>query len=316
MVLDDCFYDGIVRKWGIGGSIDLCYKIANGRWFSHIVCAFSFYFLQHNFTLYALYLTFLMLLFILGISSLYKNYCKTFLQKQVSFSSRISFAAVFTATIYFLLFEGRWEIWSWVSSANNHLLSVITCLFLFSVLLEENGNVLLAFLLAAFVGGLNEVNAICSVMSIIGLLLLNKFYFTTIKLRKLNLFIAIVAIASSLIVNINSGGYKIRMEGLPDFTLLQSLKNTLHSFLIPFIHYKYLPFILGALFIFYFFIREGKLKTIWKEEIVIFICAFFIVIVSFFIHCYSLSDIMPPRGELWGYCLLLFIVSAHFIKGK
>lgn len=312
--LDDCFYDGIIRKWGIGESIDLCYKILNGRWFSHIICAISFYFLQHNFTLYALYLAFLLLLFVVGVNSLYKNYCKTFLQKEISFSKSISFSFVFTAAVYFLLFEGRREIWGWVSSANNHLLSVIICLFLFSLLIKEKRNLFLIFLLAAFVGGLNEVNAMCSVLLIVGLFLLNKFYFQKIKLSKMNLFISVIAIIISLLVNINSGGYKMRMGGLPDFTWAQSIKNTMHSFLIPFIHYKFLPVILGTAFIFFLFLKEGTFKVFSRKEIIIFSSAFIIVLISFFLHCYSLSDIMPLRGELWGYTFLLFVVCIGFSK--
>ncbi len=311
-VLDDCFFDGIVRKLGIAGSIDFCYNIANGRWFSHIVCAISFYFLQYNYTLYAVYLTVLLLLFLFGVNNLYKNYNKTFLQKEILFSKSISFSLVFTATVYFLLFEGRWEIWGWVSSANNHLLSAIICLYMFSLLIKEKRNIVLVFLLAIFIGGLNEVNAICSIMGIMGLLLLNRFYFPQIKLSPLNLLLAAFAIGISLLVNIYSGGYRVRLDGLPDFTLIQSFKNTVHSFLIPVIHYSYLPFIIGALLILFFYLKQEKLKAISKKEIIIFISAFVIVIISFFLHCYSLSDIMPPRGEIWGYSLLLFLLAIRF----
>src|ERR1700756_748488 len=69
--LDDYFYDGLVRKFGIGGSIDVCYTLANGRWFSHIVCALSFCFFGQSFFLYGVYLTFLLVLFLLASAALY-----------------------------------------------------------------------------------------------------------------------------------------------------------------------------------------------------------------------------------------------------
>jgi len=316
--LDDCFYDGLVRKYGIGGCIDLCYKIANGRWFSHIVCAFSFYFLGHSFFLYGAYLTLLLLLFIFAISSLYKNYHATFLKQEIPFFSQAIFSFVFTATLYFLLFEGHREAWGWVSSVNTHLLSVITCLFLFSLLVKENQTIfsfLSAFILSAFIGGLNEVNAICTVLSIIGLLLLNRFYFPHIQLSKLNMIVSILAISVSLSVNIYSGGYKLRMEGLPDFNLMQSFKNTLHSFLIPLLHYQFLPIFMGAILVFVLFIKEHTIQ-ISKKMFVVFLSAIAIVATSFFLHCYMLSDVVPARGSLWGYCFMLFIFSLVFISGK
>ncbi len=316
--LDDYFYDGLVRKYGIGGSIDVCYKIANGRWFSHIVCAFSFYFIGQDFFLYGVYLTFLLLLFMFAVSTLYKNYAKSFLQQEVSVFSRTVFSLVFTATLYFLLFKGRWEIWGWVSSANTHLLSVIICLFLFSLLLKESQTVfstVCVLLLSICIGGLNEVNAICAALTVFGLLFLNKFYFPEIQLGKLKIVVSIIAISVSLSTNIYSGGYKLRMEGLPDFNIMQSFKNTIHSFLFPVLHLSYLPFFAGALLVFILFIKSHSIQ-IFKKKFVVFFCAIAIAALSFFLHCYTLSDVVPARGAIWGYCFLLFTFSLLFISRK
>src|ERR1700756_3671117 len=68
--LDDYFYEGLIRKYGIGGSIEVFYDIANGRWFSHIICALSFSFIQQDFFSYGVYLTLLLLLFLFGVGIL------------------------------------------------------------------------------------------------------------------------------------------------------------------------------------------------------------------------------------------------------
>ena len=316
--LDDYFYDGLVRRFGIGGSINVLYTMANGRWFSHIICAFSFYFFKQSFFLYGIYLTFLLLLFILGVRTLYKNYYKTFLKQDVSITSQLIFSFVFTATLYFLQFEGRWETWGWVSSANTHLLGVIICLFVFSLLIKENQgavSVVPVFILSAFIGGLNEMNAVCTVFTVIGLLLLNRFYYPQLHFNKLNMIVSVLTISGSLLANVYSGGYKLRMEGLPDFTLGQSLKNTAHTFLMPVLHYQYVFAFLTALLIFILFIKKQSAK-ISKKNIIIGVSATTIVALSFFLHCYSLSDVVPARGALWGYCFLLFILSLPFISAK
>ena len=316
--LDDCFYDGLVRKYGIGESIDVCYKLANGRWFSHIICAFSFYIIGQSFFLYGVYLTFLLALFVYAVSSFYKNYYASFLKQNISLFSRMSFSLVFTSTLYFLLFEGRWETWSWVSSANTHLLSVIVCLFLFSLLVKESQtifSVISIFMLSVFIGGLNEVNAICTVFSIIGLFLLNRFYFPDIRLGKLNMLVSILAIIASLLINIYSGGYKLRMEGLPDFNIMQSFKNTAHSFLMPVLHYRFLSVYLGVLLVFVLFLKEHPAQ-ISKKILVVFLSGLTIVALSFFLHCYMLSDVVPARGAIWGYCFMLFIFSLFFLSDK
>jgi hypothetical protein len=316
--LDDYFYEGQVRKFGIAGSIKAIYDLANGRWFGHIICALSFKYIGTSFTCYGVYLALLLALFLFGAGVLYKVYCASFLKKEISFFSATWFSLVFTAVLYFLQFEGRWEIWSWVSSANTHLMSVIVSFFLFSFLIKNEARAssgFWVFILAAFIGGLNEMNAICTVLTVIGLLLLNKKYFPNVKFNKTNLVVTIIAIISSLLINICSGGYKERMAGLPDFTVIQSLKNTLHSFLMHGFHYKFIPYFAVALIVFIFFIKDGK-PNFSKKSLTIGLFSLAIVAIDFFLHCYTLSDVIPARGAVWGYCFLLFVFSLPFISEK
>jgi hypothetical protein len=262
----------------------------------------------------------MMLLFVVSISMLHKTYLKTFFSQEVSVLKSVLFAFVFTATIYFLLFVGRQEIWAWVSSANNHLLSVVLCVLLFTLLLQENKSVVKTtsvFLLAAAIGGLNEVNASCCVLLIIGFFFLQRFYYPQLKLNKINMILATLVVIGSLSVNVFSGGYESRMNGLPNFTLPQSIKNTVHTFALPVMQYKLLVLRLFVLFTFLFFIDTDFSLLNFNRKDIRIVCAVLVIIaVSFFLHCYILSDIVPARGEVWGYTLLLFIVYSFVTEKK
>jgi hypothetical protein len=317
--IDDSFNDEYVSKLGVVASIKLFFSNINGRWFSHVITAPTFAVLKHNYTYYAIYVTGMMLLFVASISILHKTYFKTFFKKDVGVKASVVFAFVFTATLYFLLFVGRQEIWAWVSSANNHLLSVIFCVFLFSLLLQENKSTfktICVLFFAAAIGGLNEVNAVCCILSVCGLFLLHKFYYPQFKLNKVNMLLAVLVILASLSTNVFSGGYESRMNGLQNFTLPQSIKNTVHTFALPVMQYQLIVLRLFALFTFLFFLDTdfSKIKPA-KQAIRVALGLLVIISASFFLHCYVLSDIVPARGEIWGYTLALFVVFA-FVKEK
>ncbi len=317
---DDEFNDEYVSNLGIVEAAKLFFSNINGRWFSHIITAISFAVLKHNYMYYALYVTGVMLLFVVSISVLYKNYLHTFYKEKLSALKSFWFAWVFTATLFFLLFVGRQEVWAWVSSANNHLMSVILSVFLFSSLIKENNSVIKIIwvcILAAAIGGLNEVNAACCAIAAVGLFALQKFYSPQLKLNSLIIWLAVFIIISSLAVNVISGGYESRMNSLPHFTIPQSIKNTVHTFALPLMQYRYIALRLCTLLIFLFFIdiNFAALKPS-KQDIIIAAGLLVIIGASFFLHCYILSDIVPSRGEVWGYTLLLFMLFAFVRKRR
>ncbi|MGZ3865702.1 MAG: hypothetical protein ACXVC6_13080 [Bacteroidia bacterium] len=316
--LDDYFYEGLVRRFGITGSVNAIYDTANGRWFSHIICAYSFKFIGTGFLTYGIYLTLLLLLFLFSLAIFYNVYNTTFLNRKVSFIEQLAFSLVFTACLYFLLFEGRWQTWGWVASANTHLMSVIVSLLLFSFLLKNEARAssgFWVFFLAAFLGGLNEINAICAAIMAPGVWLIAKKYFTNIKLSPVNVVITILSITGSLLININSGGYKERMAGLPDFKVVQSLKNTLHSAVMPLLNYQYLFYFAAGLLVFILFISEGR-PRLEKKHFVVGLLALSIAGLSFFGHCFTLSDIVPARGAVWADCMLLLMLSFILVPKK
>lgn len=311
--IDDSFFDMVTHKYGIGGGASYCYEVLNGRWFSHLVSCFVFSSAGHHALVYSFFIFGFTLFFIFCVSFFYKNYCKTFCGREVSFFRSLGPALVATALLYFLLYPGRREVWFWLSSTANHLLSVSLCVLLIGLLIAKKNSILhlvLIFIVAACVGGLNEVNAICTALLMAGLFFFLKKVDNPVSFKKIAL--AGSAILLSLLVNFLSDGYKARMDGLPDFTFLQSFKNTLHSFLLPLLQKDVVPVmiiaLLGAVFVLQRqMMKEKKSNQGAKKLMVGWLVAFGLVAFSFFLHCYTLSDIVPARGALWGYSLLLFM---------
>ena len=192
--LDDRFNYEYVSKMGIVNAAKLFFSNINGRWFSHMVTAISFYFIQDNYSYYAFYLCLMLGFFIFSLGFFLQAFVKKIWKQVLPFGSSLRHAVIFTAVLFFLLFAGREEIWAWVSSVNNHLLSVILSLLLFGLLFRETNKPAhtgLIIFLGAAIGGLNEVNAVCTALAVGSLFFLYKNYYPKLKFSKLNLMLAV-----------------------------------------------------------------------------------------------------------------------------
>jgi hypothetical protein len=319
--LDDSFFDGITHEFGIGKSIALCYEIANGRWFSHLVSCLALYYAGHNCIAYTVVEFLFLICFVASFAFFFRNCSVFFIHTKISAASSIKASVLYTAALYFLLYPGRREIWFWISSSANHLLSVMLTALLLGLLFKSSGSVVrsfLVFITAACIGGLNEVNALCDILLLAGILWFTRKYFPEIPTVRRNFFVAMMAILLSLLVNYLSGGYRVRMEGLPNFTLGQSILNTAHSFLLFFLKGD-----LATLFEFVFLLAlivvgaygaKGRILIFNRKNNILLAGCFMLVCLSFFLHCYVLSDVVPPRGALWGYALLLFLPAARLLE--
>jgi len=125
----------------------------------------------------------------------------------------------------------------------------------------------------------------------------------------------------SLLVNILSSGLQSRLSMLPDFNFLLAVRNTIHSLLLPFIQYHYLPLKAGMLVLTYFLaLRAGHLGLIKKEEFFFthFLRQLFIVIsiisFSFFVPCFLLTDIVADRMASLGYLFFLLFIFNYFTR--
>jgi hypothetical protein len=140
-------------------------------------------------------------------------------------------------------------------------------------------------------------------------------FLSSSNINRPNIIIAITCIAFSLAINISSGGYEGRMNGLPAFNLYQSVKNTIHSFLMPFLDYLYLPIFLGALVIYILFLKRRthhySKRTLWVFAVAALLCA-----ISFFLNCFLLSDVVPARAALWAYTLAILTIGLFLVSDK
>lgn len=320
-IADDCFFDAITHSMGLKGSISYCYQIANGRWFSHIISSLVLFGAGHNCTVYTLYIFAFLTFFLVCTAVLLKNFYRVFAHKDLSWPKALITGLIFTSILYFLLYPGRREVWFWLSSASNHLLSVSLGLLLFGLLISGKETFLkggLIFFVAALVGGLNEVNAICNSLLIFGLMFFLPKYCPQAITRRGNYWLAIIGIGLSLGVNFISGGYQTRMQVLPDFNLLQAFKNTMHSILQPILQKDMIPImiiiLLGLGYLLQRQLRKNKMTaTQLRRELIVFVSMVLLIGSSFFLHSYTLSDVISARGSIWGYTVFLFVIFTRVL---
>lgn len=311
VILDDCFFDAITHKLGLWKSMVYCFNVANGRWFSHLVTCVFFAFAGHNFTLYAVLLSLLVLLFVCAIAIFIRNYFREFKDKDIRWLNALGYGFFITAFLYFVLYAGRREAWCWLSAATNHLLSTGLSILLIGLLFKKDPPFLYMVLcgfVSLAVGGLNEVNA----LSTMALLFIGLFSFADTRKKRIAMVLSLVSISVSLVVNFTSAGYRIRMEGLPSFALGQALKNSLHSLLMPFLELEPMAmlFIAGILVyaLFSFFIQRSSFKDHLLPENTAFFLFWGVLAFSVFLHCYVLSDVIPARAALWAAAATLLYV--------
>jgi len=232
-------------------------------------------------------------------------------------------ALLLTSCLYFFLYEGRWEVWFWVCSTGVHLISICLLFLGFATLWNRQPPRLFTYILLivlfAAVGGLDEENAVLAGMFLIaeGLVLIS---------RKKQKAIGKVALAGtvlliSLLVNLVSSGFRERLAWEPSNNFMGAVSNTLRTAIIPIREYTLLPLkilVMVALATGLFrlsqkfpapatanFRRQFILKGVLVTGAVVF---------SFFIPCYTLSIIAPPRCLVLGYGMVLLFLSDQVIR--
>ncbi len=317
LIADDEWFRDLLSEKGIINATVYTYVNVNGRWFSHLWDCIIFKLFLHRYNLLFMYHFFLLVFFILALS----QFIITVFQKQysivISYLKSVLISICLTAFFFFFYFEGRVEVWYWVTATGVHLLSLIALLILITYCIKSNLRPIensLVLISAVAIGGMSESYALMSLV-----ILLFGGYKQFIPLKK-SLFIIILIIVS-LLVNILSGGLQSRLSALPDFNLVLALRNTIHSLLLPFINYRYLPLKIGVLVITFLFAEKiGKLKNIGRGKFVFghffkqLIVVISIITLSFFIPCFLLTDIIAYRMASFGYLFFLLFVFNYFMQ--
>ncbi|HWY34572.1 MAG TPA: hypothetical protein VNX68_07990, partial [Nitrosopumilaceae archaeon] len=325
---DDLFFIAVVKSKGILKGTGFFFEVVNGRWFSHLFTCTVFAILGVHASWYWIYLMLMMLWFVSALGGLLRSLCQHYYSFFPGIPLSFYISLTITSVLFFLLYEGRFDIWYWMSSVSMHLLSLTFLFSGFSVLLRNKkgvGPLLVMMISFIAAGGLNEIYAI------IGGLLLLIFWIGDpmpgSKFSVLRIGIAFVCLFGSLAVNLLSAGILTRFSILPEFHVVQAMKNTLHTVLLPFFHYQVLPLKIlssGIFICFCVFISRSYFQKIRIRKVSIlpqFIVISGIILLSFFMASYILSDIVPYRAQSMGYLILIlfggnYVLRQSFFSGN
>ncbi|MGZ3865700.1 MAG: hypothetical protein ACXVNR_04460 [Bacteroidia bacterium] len=232
---DDTIFLRLLQDHSVWDSSFEVQKIYNGRWFSHLYTCIVFDILKMNWHIYFLYDLFVFLLLVVSIFCFFNSFMKAGIISGLTLAKKILLSC-FSASVFFIfLVDGRYEVFYWISSVSNHLLSIIFFFFLLALFVSKS--VLrfpLALLLAFCLGQMNEIY-------IMNYLLILFFLQLAIPQTR-GLFFAIsFVLIVSFYFNVTAVGTATRVNrAIPEFSALQASKDIAETFLLPLITYRYL----------------------------------------------------------------------------
>ena len=300
------YFEFEFQRSGIREVVAELYNGVNGRLFSHYYLCTVFRFLPIEPVYFFSYHFLLLAAFIVSLAFLLRNSLALFRDRQLSFRAALGWAAFITAFFTFFYYEEILETWLWISSTGVYLLSLILGMGGLAGIFSKHKTtvkILPACLIFFLAGGLSETYALMymSVIVVAGIMAYKR------KLFEQGILSAgmagLLGLTGGLYINFISPGLDSRLSWLPDFNLLQALKNTAHSLAFPFLRYEYLPLKIALILLLLVFAKRqygmdhfsfGKFAR--KG---LFILAF--IAVSFFLPCLILSDIVPARAASLGY---------------
>jgi hypothetical protein len=219
------------------------------------------------------------------------------------------YALLIAAFLFFFIIENSFETWFWISATGVYLVSLIVAMCGFAVLFSEQKAAVklpAAFVLFLLAGGFSESFAVMYVILLLALCRKKSFRIVALP--------AIAGIMIGLSLHLFSAGREARLEQLPDFTVLQALKNTIHSLAFPLLRYELLPIKILPIVFFVFFVKSQNAFTFHLSPLIrraAFTLVF--IAISFFIPCYLLSDIVPERAASLGYFAGVLFLFDSFV---
>lgn len=310
---DDMIFLQLLKSHSILDSSFAVQETFNGRWFSHLYTCIVFSILKTNWTMYFLYDLFAFLLLVLSLFCFFHAFIKRKFISQLSFAKKI-LLSFFTATVFFIfLVDGRYEVFYWVSSVSNHLLSVI--LFFFALALFAGSfNYLRLFLLALIAFCLGQMNEIYIINYLLVLFILQ----LVMPQSRIYFIAMVIVLGISFFYNITATGTASRFNrAVPEFSITQTMKDIAETFLLPITNYRYLPMKIAALVLLvlsvqnYFklsFTMPGNYFILFNR-LLLLAC-----LLGVLAQCFLLRMVCPYRSLLV-YCLAL-IYFLFVMAGK
>ncbi|MGZ3863622.1 MAG: hypothetical protein ACXVPN_09385 [Bacteroidia bacterium] len=280
---------------------------SNGRWFSHFYTCLVFSILKTNWSVYFIYDIIIFLVLVVSIFCFFLSFMRAGLISSIS-NPKNWLLSFFTASVFFLfLIDGRYEVFYWVSSISNHLLSIIFFLFSLTVIISKPGfyKMPLLLILSFCIAQMNEIY-------VISYLLVYAFMWLSFPQTKNSVILVFTVVVLGLILNICSAGAAARInEAAPDFSIVQSVKNVTTTFALPLINYRYLPIKIAALLLLIFSLRNYfklSFATTGRHFHLFNRLLFLFAIAGVFAQCYLLRMVCPYRSLLvYSLCLVYFL---------
>lgn len=301
---DDAFSLATIKAFGFKNAWFYYYQNVNGRWLSHFFLLAAFQFCSYSFLLYSLMSICLLLFSIVLIAALIKPVQESF--KLMHFLQ----AGVYFSLLYFVLYSGKFECFFWMNSIFMHWLGLI---FILACLALLKYQVKLLFTLPVFFmcGGFNEIFALTFAFILLSFSFLEKY-----KPIHKKIVICSIALVLGLCLNFISGGISTRLQLLPDFQFIQSVKNTLHSIFILFVGQKFsISVLLIILAVMAILVFSPKINSfnLSKPELILLAIAF---VIGLFLTSFVLSDVAPYRSLILPVAIAIFTLHNSGIFGQ
>ncbi len=324
--IDDCLYSALLQKYSVWELMQMLpgkYNGAyiahfDGRMFSNFYSLIVFNILKTHHSLYYLYDLFIFLTLVTSLYFLFKTLIKKGVMSSLTFLKHILLSFLVSCSLFIFLIDGRYEVFYWVSGISNHLLSLIFFVFMITLFIGKPTflRILSLSILSFCLGQMNEVYAV---------IFLSVFLFLaiTIPSTRVSFITMLAAVSLSLYINLSAHGTVVRFNTLysisTHFNFVSSLKDTVDTFWLPFINFRYLPIKTPLVILLFLTVRDYL-----KIQVSIPAKYFFLfnrvllltALLSVFLHCYILGEICTYRGLLF-YCLsmiyFIFIMSSKNI---
>jgi hypothetical protein len=312
---DDVYFLGVWKAMGVWKGSLFFYQQVNGRWLGHILSFLTFCVFREHVHDYWIIICFMMLFFVFALGVFIRAWSELYYHFLPGLIQTAAASFLISSWLFFLVYEGRFETWYWMSSVYIHPFGLaLLSLGLAPILRKKPASFgMYAVIIFCFLalGGLEEV---CSVLSFF---LFAGLYYTSLPENRRTVLLKIVpatiALSLSFATNLLSSGFRTRLDNQPPFRILQSLRNTIHSVLVPVLNYAYLlprvlAFVVLILWLYQLMGKQSLVfgldirKKIWQKTG----AAAFLIFLALFMTCYVLCDIAPQRCLIFPGLIFIF----------
>jgi Family of unknown function (DUF6056) len=305
---DDIFFTEVTTGKGLSGAIEFFYSEQNGRLGAHILCCVLFMMGSKWAGIFILWQFVLLFCMLFSLNFLFRSIFQRASETKLRKWDQFLLSFLFVATCYISSSPANTDMWHWTAGTSVHTFSFILMILSAAYLLKHQHSYqlkhsLYSFVLLLIAGSFSEANLITMLAIII---VAGLYTFFIEKTFSFTLTAALLGLITALLINVLSPGIKVRLNQLPDFTFLQAVKNTVHTYwdLLKITYFKPI-IILPLLFINSQLNRNNLIILKRNTKSVLIISLLTIGTFNIFISCFLLSDLAPMRSLLLPfYCLV------------